>query len=416
MKPAADDDQLRARLRLELVESLISSGDIISDSVASAFREVDRHQFTRVNDVSESYANRSVATLRNESGEALTTVSAPWLQARMLESTNLSAGMRVLEIGSGGYNASLISRIVGTTGTVHSVDIDTTIIGYAAEALSASNSGNTTSNIELHVADAWDETLDFDTDFDAIIVTVDSWTIPSIAWRRLRIGGRIVVPLRPFGLPLTISFRRQSETVLESTGAIWSGFVSGRGLGSRPNSGILMSTTDGDILFDAEGEPTDAHWLVSTLQAKPRICRTDATFPAGYSLSRFMVWMLAGGHNVGTLRTHDGKRTKAFPWISPHGTPAWLTSNGIITLALHESNSTNAFDLFIYAYGQNAEDDVARMRQRANQWADSDLLGSPSFQIEHQAQAASASTGPTIARGKDRILLSWTPPTDGRNS
>jgi protein-L-isoaspartate(D-aspartate) O-methyltransferase len=41
----------------------------------------------------------------------------------MLEQAGIEPGMRVLEVGSGGYNAALIAELVGDAGTVISVDV-----------------------------------------------------------------------------------------------------------------------------------------------------------------------------------------------------------------------------------------------------------------------------------------------------
>lgn len=40
-------------------------------------------------------------------------ISAPWLQAVVLEQAGLRPGLRVLEIGSGGYHAALLAVLVG---------------------------------------------------------------------------------------------------------------------------------------------------------------------------------------------------------------------------------------------------------------------------------------------------------------
>jgi protein-L-isoaspartate(D-aspartate) O-methyltransferase len=37
---------------------------------------------------------------------SVSSVSAPWLQAMMIGQAGVVAGMRVMEIGSGGYNAA----------------------------------------------------------------------------------------------------------------------------------------------------------------------------------------------------------------------------------------------------------------------------------------------------------------------
>jgi protein-L-isoaspartate(D-aspartate) O-methyltransferase len=46
----------------------------------------------------------------------------------MLEQAGLRPGLRVLEIGSGGYNAALIAEIVGEDGEVTTIDIDPDVI------------------------------------------------------------------------------------------------------------------------------------------------------------------------------------------------------------------------------------------------------------------------------------------------
>jgi protein-L-isoaspartate(D-aspartate) O-methyltransferase len=60
--------------------------------------------------------------------EAVSSVSASWLIAEMLGQAADAAGglrgRRVLEIGSGGYNAALLRELVGQSGAVTTVDID----------------------------------------------------------------------------------------------------------------------------------------------------------------------------------------------------------------------------------------------------------------------------------------------------
>lgn len=43
----------------------------------------------------------------------ISSISAPWLQVVMLEQAGLRGGLRILEIGSGGYNAALLAELVG---------------------------------------------------------------------------------------------------------------------------------------------------------------------------------------------------------------------------------------------------------------------------------------------------------------
>ena len=99
--------------------------------------------------VAEAYADEAVAVQRID-GIATSSASQPSMMAIMLEQLAARPGDRVLEIGAGtGYNAALLSRIVGATGAVTSVDIDAELIDSAARHLAAAGVGG----VELVCAD-----------------------------------------------------------------------------------------------------------------------------------------------------------------------------------------------------------------------------------------------------------------------
>lgn len=134
-------------LRTSLVDQLVADGMITSPSLAAAFRAVPRHRFVPPGTPLETvYAvDRSVITKTGEHGEHLSSVSATYIQAREIEQAGLTAGMRVLEIGSGGYNAALLAEVVGADGAVVTVDIDPDITERAttllAETVTATGCG-----------------------------------------------------------------------------------------------------------------------------------------------------------------------------------------------------------------------------------------------------------------------------------
>ena len=69
----------------------------------------------------------------------------PGLMASMLEQLALAPGQQVLEIGAGtGYNAALMAQIVGATGHVITVDLDTEIVEAARAHLRAAGCTNVT--------------------------------------------------------------------------------------------------------------------------------------------------------------------------------------------------------------------------------------------------------------------------------
>ncbi|MGI5243109.1 hypothetical protein [Dactylosporangium sp. CA-139066] len=96
-RPVTAADDLRARL----VEILLADGTITTPTVECAFRAVPREAFAPVGtELATAYANNIVVTKRGPDGRATSSISAPWLQAYMLETARIRPGSRVLEIGS----------------------------------------------------------------------------------------------------------------------------------------------------------------------------------------------------------------------------------------------------------------------------------------------------------------------------
>jgi protein-L-isoaspartate(D-aspartate) O-methyltransferase len=79
----------------------------------------------------------AVVTKRDQHGVDVSSVSAPHIQALMLEQPRIEPGMSVLEIGSGGYNAALLAEVVGDGGHVVTVDIDAEVAQRARMFLDA---------------------------------------------------------------------------------------------------------------------------------------------------------------------------------------------------------------------------------------------------------------------------------------
>lgn len=88
-----------------------------------------------------AYANDVVRTKVNEQGVTTSSVSAPWLQAAMLEQARIEPGMRCLGVGSGGFNAALLAELAGPGGHVTTVDIDPGGTARARRCLEAAGCG-----------------------------------------------------------------------------------------------------------------------------------------------------------------------------------------------------------------------------------------------------------------------------------
>ncbi|GLY99815.1 hypothetical protein [Actinoplanes sp. NBRC 103695] len=88
--------------RRQLVDQLTTKGRLASPRIADAFLSVPREVFAPAGtSLQAAYADDVVVTKRDQHGEALSSISAPWLQAQMLAAADLQPGDRVLEVGSG---------------------------------------------------------------------------------------------------------------------------------------------------------------------------------------------------------------------------------------------------------------------------------------------------------------------------
>jgi protein-L-isoaspartate(D-aspartate) O-methyltransferase len=132
------------KLRRRLARTLRRGDWVRSSRVRDAFLEVPRELF--VPDFAEReglaafYRDQSILTKLNAQGVALSSSSQPAIMALMLEQLQLAEGMRVLEVGAGtGYNAALLSVLVGRRGRVVSVDVDPELAHAARLALRAAS-------------------------------------------------------------------------------------------------------------------------------------------------------------------------------------------------------------------------------------------------------------------------------------
>ena len=194
-------------LRQAMVDRLREMGTARSDAVIAALSRELRHLFGPGEPLHKAYAAQgTLLTKSNEQGEAVSTVSAPHIQAMMLEQADIRQGMRVLEIGSGGYNAALIAELVGPTGQVTTVDIDPEVVTRARDCLTAAGYH------AVNVVEAGAEHgVPRHAPFDRIIVTVAAWDLPRAWWEQLVEGGRIVVPLLLRSPMRSVVFQRDGD-------------------------------------------------------------------------------------------------------------------------------------------------------------------------------------------------------------
>src|ERR1700730_11051569 len=116
-------------MRERLATRVVARHRIGSEPVAAALHAVPRHLFLPEQRPEAAYRDDAIVTKRDEAGQPISSSSQPAIMAIMLDQLDLAPGHRVLEIGAGtGYNAALMSHIVGPSGQVTSVDIDPELV------------------------------------------------------------------------------------------------------------------------------------------------------------------------------------------------------------------------------------------------------------------------------------------------
>ena len=270
--PPATEVSDASALRHQLVEQLRADNHIRTAAVERAFRTVPRHAFAPEVTLETAYADDTVPTRHAPDGRVISSISAPWLQADMVEAARIQPGHHVLEIGSGGYNAALIAELAGPTGHVTTLDIDPAITERATRFLAETGYDG----VRVVTADAEHllASLVPNGGFDAIVVTVDTWDLPWIG--ALAEGGRLVAPLRLHGYHWAIGFTKVKGALHSDEPLIVCGFVAMQGDGAWstnrravPGTGVHLSWEDGTPL------PVDQ--LAPALTREPTAIRTNIT-------------------------------------------------------------------------------------------------------------------------------------------
>lgn len=138
-----------------------------------------------------AYAETAVTVKVDEAGTPLSSASQPAIVAEMLEMSKLEAGHRVLEVGGGtGYNAALLSRIVGPEGLVVTIELEDDLATAARSRLVEQGFGD----IQVVAGDGakgYPEAAPY----DRVIVTTGPTKVAPAWFDQLGEGGRLVTPV-----------------------------------------------------------------------------------------------------------------------------------------------------------------------------------------------------------------------------
>ncbi|SDP96488.1 protein-L-isoaspartate(D-aspartate) O-methyltransferase [Actinopolyspora xinjiangensis] len=384
-----------------MISELREWGDLRSDSVAEALRTVPRHLFAPGESLEDVYAaNQAVVTKRDEQGLATSSLSATHIQVTMLEQAQLQPGMRVLEVGSGGYNAALLAELVGEAGTVVSLDIDGDIVERARSCLQTAGY----EPVRVVHGDA-EHGHAPEAPYDRIIVTAGAWDIPPAWIEQLAPGGRIVVPLRMRGLTRSVVFAHDGDHLV-STGYRLCGFVPMQGVSAREER--LIPLDGSEVALRAEEEQLlDVSGLRQALYGQWVQHWSGVRFD---QVDELDFWIATQAPVFGLLvARQDAVERGLVTRAALRGVPTLLRGSGFAYRTKRPIEGTDEFETGVYAHGPEADAVADEYVELLRRW-DRDLRGGPGARIEVFPATRPTSElprGRIVEKAHTRVAVSW---------
>lgn len=169
----------------DLIDHLLNSGALYSTNITDAFLHVDRIDFVSDPTVPDVYGDYP---LQIGNGQ---TISQPTTVAMMLEMLQPRKGQKILDIGSGsGWTTALLSYIVTDEGSVTGLERVGSLVEFGSKNLRKYGFKNS------KIIQAGDALGIVGEKFDRILVSAAADEFPKELTKQLRVGGKLVVPVR----------------------------------------------------------------------------------------------------------------------------------------------------------------------------------------------------------------------------
>ena len=400
------DSEQAQELREGMVNALQTQGVLRSPEVVAAIQAVPRHVFGPEDELESAYALRTVLhrTL-DETGVAVSMISAVDIQAMMLEQAQISPGMRVLEVGSGGYNAALLAELVGPDGQVTTVDIDPRVTERSVEYLA--RAGYERVNVVLADADAG---VSEHAPYDRIVVTTSVADLPPSWISQLAPEGRIIVPLRMRGITRVVVLRREGAGLVGVEYEL-AQFVPMRGAASPAER--YLELADGVTLLIDSDLPIDPGALRDAL-AQPRV----EAWGAVTGVERFdglHLWLMVNEPMFGIITATKGAAEAgliAHAW--PLGLPTILDETGASFAYLSLRRFDDGLRFGAIGQGPRGQEMADRLVSLIGSWDESNLdatiavypAGTPDDAISTSSRAR------VLDRPRTRVAITWPTPQE----
>jgi protein-L-isoaspartate(D-aspartate) O-methyltransferase len=182
-----DYGTLTTTQRKDMVETQLLPRGINDELVIDAFLHVPRECFLTEEYAESAYADTPLPIIDNQ------TTSQPYMIAIMtqlleLKAEEISAGVKILEVGTGaGYQSAILAHMGCNVTSIERIE---SVADFARENLKKFPYGE---RVNVVVADG---TLGWPAEapFDGIIVTAASPKIPSALIHQLKVGKKLIIP------------------------------------------------------------------------------------------------------------------------------------------------------------------------------------------------------------------------------
>lgn len=354
-------------LSAALVDQLRRMGAIRTEPVAAALAAVRRDRFAPEATPEMAYSNEAIVTKRDERGLAISSVSAPRVQAFMLEQAQVRPGMRLLEIGSGGVNAAYMSELVGAGGQVTTVDIDQDVTDRARRLLAE----NGYEQVEVVLGDG-EFGVPGRAPYDRIIVTVGSWDIPKAWTDQLTEDGLIVLPLRMRSLNRSIALRRDGDHLVSSS-VERAGFVAMQGAGAFGER--LVQLQEDVALRVDDGQPADEELLAAALEHPLVETWSAVTVGDQEPFDDLDLFLASTSLGFCLLMAHESAVKAGVVKARPWGSSA-VFSGGAFAYVVLRQLAADKHEFGVYGHGPDADRLVGHLAGQIREW-DREHRGGP---------------------------------------
>ncbi|MCC0578397.1 methyltransferase, FxLD system [Streptomyces californicus] len=396
------------RLRNKVVDELRAGGDISSSEIEAVMRKVPRHAFipdTPLDKAYDTYA--AVITKTDEHGVQLSSVSAPQIQAMMLEQAQVKPGMRVLEIGSGGLNAAYLAELVGEHGEVVTVDIDPVVTERAHRLLNEHGYDR----VRVLTADAAEPIPELG-EVDVVMVTAGAWDIAPAWTAQLKQGGRLVVPLRMRGLTRSVAFTQitgEHGPYLESVSALICGFVPMQGSTAHREELLLVNgTPEIGLKFD-DGLPADPHRLDNAVTFPRHELWTGVVIGLSELIDTLQMAMAISLPGFCTMAVDEDLDTGLVAPVNKRFALAAVEDDTFAYLVTRRTEDNKHIEYGVHALGPNAKQFADQVADVLRDW-EASRRGGPSPVIRVYPASTSDDQIPAdqvIDKVHSRVSLSW---------